>query len=141
MTLRGIEVRRLYSWRTVWTQCVVTAIKLWWLKKGWGSRLGDPQDVADDYSKQFINSEISIKKQHRLGSGEVMFENVEHTIADDSFVLDFDLVNKTNKKQSGITMGYDFCVNDDIIIGNDTRFLDEFKKELNFLQRQKGTSL
>lgn len=107
------------------------------IEKGEVVAFGDPQDVADDYSKQFINSEISIKKQHRLGSGEVMFENVEHTIADDSFVLDFDLVNKTNKKQSGITMGYDFCVNDDIIIGNDTRFLDEFKKGIELSAKAK----
>lgn len=107
------------------------------IEKGEVVAFGDPQDVADDYSKQFINSETSIKKQNRLGSGEVMFENVKHTITDDIFTLDFDLVNKTNTKQGGITMGYDFCVNDDIIIGNDTRFLDEYRKGIELAPRAK----
>ena len=107
------------------------------IEKGNVVAFGDPQEVADDYSKQFIESETSIKQQNRLGSGEVVFENVEHRIAEDSIVLDFDIVNKTNKKQSGIYMGYDFCVNDDIIIGNDTRFLEEFKKGTELAARER----
>jgi len=99
------------------------------IEKGEIVAFGDPQDVADDYSKQFIDSDLSIKKQNRLGSGEVVYENITHKITNDSVVLDFDIVNKTNKNQTGIYMGYDFCVDDDIIIGNDTRFLEEFKKK------------
>lgn len=94
---------------------------------------GDPQDVADDYSKLFIDSNLSIKERNRLGSGEVVYDNVAHKITHDSFILDFDIVNKTNKKQSGIYMGYDFCVNDEIIIGNDTRFLEKSKKGIELL--------
>jgi ABC-type polysaccharide/polyol phosphate transport system ATPase subunit len=108
------------------------------IEKGKIVAFGPPQDVADDYSKQFIDSDTSIKEQNRLGSGEVVYRNVEHNITDESFELDFDIVNKTNTKQRGITMGIDFCVNDDIIIGNDTRFLEEFKNGIELAPRAKS---
>lgn len=107
------------------------------IEKGEVVAFGDPQDVADDYSKQFIDSETSIKKQNRLGSGEVVYQNIEHKITDKEFILDFDIANKTGSKQTGITMGYDFCVNDDIIIGNDTRFLEDFKKGIELAPKAK----
>lgn len=101
------------------------------LEKGRVVAMGNPDEVADNYSKQFIiESDTSIKKENRYGTGEVVYEKMKQHITPQSFVLDFDIVNKTDSIQSGITMGFDFCVNGDIIIGNDTRFLPEYKEGL-----------
>lgn len=98
------------------------------LEKGEIVALGDPDEVAEDYSKQFIvDDENSIKENNRYGTGEVIYQNITHKQTKAEFILDFDIVNKTNKKLEGITMGFDFCINGDIIIGNDTRFLDDYK--------------
>lgn len=98
------------------------------LEKGKVVSYGDPGKVADDYSKQFIDeSDTSIKNGNRYGSGEVIYENLKHTITDEWFKLDFDITNKTKNQFTGITMGFDFCINNDIITGNDTRYLDEYK--------------
>lgn len=98
------------------------------LEKGEIVAFGDPEEVAEDYSKQFINdSGTAIKEDNRYGTGEVIYENINHKLTDKQFILDFDIVNKTNESLSGITMGFDFCINGDIIIGNDTRFMDDYK--------------
>lgn len=98
------------------------------LEKGKIVAMGDPDEVADDYSKQFIDeSATSIKQDHRYGTGEVAYENMTHVLTKDAFILDFDIINKTGNEQTGVTMGFDFCINGDIVIGNDTRFIDEYK--------------
>lgn len=98
------------------------------LEKGEIVAQGDPNEVADDYSKQFIvNDATSIKKKNRQGTGEVVYNKMNYEITDEWFVLDFDLVNKTNNNYEDITMGFDFCINEDIITGNDTRFLENYK--------------
>jgi ABC-type polysaccharide/polyol phosphate transport system ATPase subunit len=101
------------------------------LENGKVVAFGDPEEVADDYSKQFINTATSIKESNQYGSGEVAYENITYTITNRFLTLDFDVVNKTNSNQSGITMGFDFCINDEIVIGNDTRFIDEYKRGID----------
>lgn len=107
------------------------------LEKGEIVAMGDPDEVADDYSKQFIDESVtSIKEDHRYGTGEVAYESVVHELTDDWFILDFDIVNKTNTEQAGITMGFDFCINGEIVIGNDTRFMNKYKTGINLLPRE-----
>lgn len=98
------------------------------LEKGKVVAFGDPEEVADNYSKQFINTSTSVKESNQYGSGEVVYKNIAHTITDDWFTLSFDIVNMTKSKQTGITMGFDFCINDQIVVGNDTRFMDDYKR-------------
>lgn len=100
------------------------------LEKGNIVAFGNPDEVADDYSKQFIveteNSSL-INQKNRFGTGEVVYQNIEHKLTNDWFVLNFDILNKTDGDIKDITMGFDFCINGDIITGNDTRFMDEYK--------------
>lgn len=100
---------------------------------------GDPNEVADNYSTQFIvNNKTSIKEKRRFGNGEVIFDNMKFEIYGNLFQLEFDIVNKTNHLYNDITMGFDFCINDEIIIGNDTRFMEKYKDgfKLDALQRK-----
>lgn len=102
--------------------------------------IGDPNSVADEYSKQFINTEDTpeaTNDESRYGTGEVQYADIRHKLTKDSFVLDFDLVNHTDKDIDTITMGFDFCINGDIIVGNDTRFMNEYKKGIKLKARQK----
>lgn len=93
---------------------------------------GDPNDVADEYSKQFItNNPIAIKEKHRQGTGEVIYKDIQYKLTDDWFILDFDLVNKSKNDYKDVTMGFDFCVNNEIIIGNDTRFMEKYKSGIS----------
>jgi ABC-type polysaccharide/polyol phosphate transport system ATPase subunit len=91
--------------------------------------IGDPNEIADSYSRLFLgDSGTSITDQNRYGTGEVVFDNVNHTLTDDSLILDFDIINKTTINFSDITMGFDFCINGDIVTGNDTRYLEGYNK-------------
>jgi ABC-type polysaccharide/polyol phosphate transport system ATPase subunit len=108
------------------------------LEEGKIVAIGDPNEVADDYSKQFIaNSETSTKEVNRYGTGEVVYQDVKYKLTNEWFTLDFNIINKTNKRYDSITMGFDFCVNSDIIIGNDTRYLKEYKSGITLLPRAK----
>lgn len=108
------------------------------IEKGHIIKQGTPDDVADEYSKQFINEDNSIFKEgNRYGTGEVIYENIKHKITKSEFILDFDIVNKTDTDFDSVTMGFDFCINGDIIIGNDTRFLEEYKKGIELKARTK----
>lgn len=90
--------------------------------------IGDPDDVADEYSKQFIvDTETSTKEVNRYGTGEIVYENISYTLTDDLLTLDFDIVNQTKNNYDTVSMGFDFCINEDTIIGNDTRYLDQYK--------------
>jgi ABC-type polysaccharide/polyol phosphate transport system ATPase subunit len=108
------------------------------LEKGKIVLIGDPNEVADDYSKQFIvDTETSIKENNRYGTGEIVYQNVKYKLTKDWFTLDFDVVNKTENDYDSITMGYDFCINDDIIIGNDTRYLNDYKSGIQLGPKEK----
>lgn len=108
------------------------------LEKGKIVAFGDPEEVADDYSKQFIdNTTTSIKEKNRQGTGEVIYQNIKHELTDKWFTLDFDIKNKTSKKLDGITMGFDFCVDDDPLVGNDTRYLDKYKSGITLEANKK----
>lgn len=98
------------------------------VEKGKIIAAGDPNEVADEYSKQFITTNTtSIKKKNRHGTGEVVYDNLILNQDDEWLTLDFDIVNKSSSDYTDVTMGFDFCVNDEIVIGNDTRFMKEFK--------------
>jgi len=104
------------------------------LEKGKIVAFGEPDEVADDYSKQFIvetENSSSIKEENRYGTGEVVYQNIKHKLTKEWFTLDFDIVNKTKDDYDSITMGFDFCTNGDIIAGNDTRFLDGYKSGIS----------
>lgn len=99
---------------------------------------GDPDKVANEYSKQFIVETVtSSKKNNRFGTGEVIYQNMKYDLTKEWFSLEFDLFNKTNSSQEGITMGFDFCVNGDIILGNDTRYMDMYKNGISLAANEK----
>lgn len=99
---------------------------------------GDPNEVADSYSRQFIaNNQTAIKKKHRFGTGEVVYDNMQYDLSEDIFKLEFDIINKTDQAYGDVTMGFDFCVNDEIVIGNDTRFIGKYKNGLKLDAHQK----
>lgn len=108
------------------------------LDEGKITSFGDPNEVADSYSKQFISdNETSLKENSRYGSGEVIYHNMKHTLKKDFLVLDFDIINKTNNHFDSITMGFDFCINGDIIIGNDTRYIKDYKSGISLAAKAK----
>lgn len=108
------------------------------IEKGVVIAEGDPNEVADSYSKQFIvNKPTTIKKKNRYGTGEVVYENMQYDLQKDVFRLEFDIVNKTKQSYNDITMGFDFCINDEIVIGNDTRFIEEYKNGIQLDARKK----
>lgn len=93
---------------------------------------GDKDEVADEYSKQFLKeTNTVIKEKNRYGTGEVIYENIKHTLTKKYFILDFDVLNKTDNKYKDLTMGFDFCINNDIILGNDTRFIDKYARGIS----------
>lgn len=107
------------------------------IEKGEIIHHGTPVEVADEYSRQFIVSKqpTVMSKENRYGTGEVIYENITHKLAKDKLTLEFDIVNKTDTAHDGITMGLDFCMNDDIIAGNDTRHLKGFEKGITLSPR------
>jgi ABC-type polysaccharide/polyol phosphate transport system ATPase subunit len=104
---------------------------------------GDPDEVSEAYSEQFIDTSKSARTdevknkdgQIRRGTGEVQFENIKHTIKKEKFILEFDLRNTTDRSINTITMGIDFCVNTEIIYGNDTRYMDEYRHGITLDQK------
>lgn len=93
---------------------------------------GDKDKVADEYSKLFlINTETVIKKKNRYGTGEITYGDIKHKVTEDYFILHFSIVNNTGRGYDDITMGFDFCINGDIVIGNDTRFLDGYRNGIS----------
>lgn len=109
------------------------------LEKGHIVRQGTPDDVADDYSKQFIqNTEnASSKQNNRYGTGEVIYGTIKHEHTNEWLILDFNIINKTDNDYDSITMGFDFCINEEIIIGNDTRYLEGYKTGIALKRRSK----
>lgn len=100
--------------------------------------VGDPNEVADAYSKQFIKDTSTSKKEtNRYGTGEIVFENITHKLTKEWFYLEFDIVNKTAKNFNTITMGFDFCLNGEIIMGYDTRYMDEYKSGIKLAAHAK----
>ncbi len=98
---------------------------------------GDPNEVADEYSKQFLESTSTvIKEKGRFGSGKVKYKNIKKTYDEKYFVLDFDIVNQTKNDYDSITMGFDFCINGEIVIGNDTRFMEKYSNGVHLAPRQ-----
>lgn len=98
---------------------------------------GTPDDVADEYSRQFIQTDQSggVEK-NRFGTGEVVYSKFKYKLTKSNLVVDFDIVNTTENDYDSITMGLDFCVNEEIIIGNDTRYMEEFKSGISLLPKE-----
>lgn len=97
------------------------------LKDGNIIAFGDPEDVADEYSRQFIEHIEVEKEVVRHGTGEITFKDFHFKQTKKWFELEFDIKNNTDKQLSNIAMGIDFCINGDIITGNDTRYLEDYK--------------
>ncbi|MCL2652243.1 MAG: ABC transporter ATP-binding protein [Propionibacteriaceae bacterium] len=88
---------------------------------------GDPDQVASAYSRQFITqSEMSTDTDMRYGTGEVVIENVSHRLAEGRFVLDFDLVNKTDHDRSDLAVTFEFVTGGVVALGNSTRFVEPY---------------
>lgn len=99
---------------------------------------GSPEDVADKYSMQFINNEVQPERagNKRYGTGKVTYEDISFEYSEKQFILDFDITNNTDEDINSITMGFDFCVDGQIVFGNDTRFLTEYKNGIELFQKK-----
>lgn len=98
---------------------------------------GTPDDVADKYSMQFLNRASGHQEANRLGSGGVIYKNIKHELTKDKLIIDFDIENQTDIKQDGITMGFDFFVDDVMVFGNDTRHIKEYKSGIDLQGKEK----
>lgn len=105
---------------------------------------GSPESVSSNYSKQFITNDVepaknskSFVKTNRYGSGKVTYDNIKFELDEKQFVLDFDIVNNTDELIDTISMGFDFCVDEETIMGNDTRFLPEYKSGIALGSKEK----
>ena len=102
------------------------------IEKGKIVSYGNKDEVADEYSKQFIEkTENSIIAKNRYGTGDITIENVDYKLSDNIFTLKFNIKNNTDKRQNRITIGMDFCINGDIVLGNDTRFMKQYKNGIS----------
>jgi len=89
---------------------------------------GDPDQVATEYSRQFITeSETSITSETRYGSGKAVIENVSKTLAEDSLVIDFDIVNRTSSDCVGLKVDIEFVTNGVVTLGNSTIHIDPYR--------------
>lgn len=98
---------------------------------------GTPDEVADAYSMQFINTGKRETNPHRFGTGDVVYENIKHTLDKDKLVIEFDIANKTNKAQEGIIMGFDFFVDGEPVFGNDTGHIKNYEKGIRLEGKEK----
>lgn len=101
------------------------------------TKSGTPDEIADAYSMQFIDTATKNTSAHRFGSGEVVYENIKHTIAREKLIIEFDIVNQTDEKQDGIIMGFDFFVDGEPIFGNDTGHIENYKSGINLAAKEK----
>ena len=94
-------------------------------------KIGKPSVVADEYSKLFISEQDTniknVKRKH-YGTGEVVFKNIKYKLDKEKLALDFDIVNKTINTYKDVSIGIDFCINDEIIAGLDTLYLKDYEK-------------
>ncbi len=97
---------------------------------------GTPDEVANAYSMQFINTVTKKTESHRFGSGEVVYANIKHALSRDKLVIDFDMINKTGQRQEGIIMGFDFFVGGEPVFGNDTGHIDGYKAGVQLAARE-----
>ena len=89
--------------------------------------VGDPDEVASGYSRQFITqSETSTDTETRYGTGEVVIENIAHKLADGRFVLDFDLINRTDQDYSDLGVAFEFVTGGVVALGTSTSFLEPY---------------
>lgn len=99
------------------------------IERGEIVHMGNPNIVADDYSELFLKdaktTDNNKSDEKRLGTGEVRFGNITHKLTRDNLVLNFDIKNNTDGDCDGITMGFDFTINQEIIAGFDTRFVED----------------
>ena len=89
---------------------------------------GNPDEVADEYSELFLDQKVLVNKdgRKRTGNGDIRFANFTKKLDKKYLTLDFDIENKTGKKFTDITMGFDFTVNKEVITGFDTRYTRDF---------------
>jgi ABC-2 type transport system ATP-binding protein len=98
---------------------------------------GTPDEVADAYSMQFLNTTTKKTTAHRFGSGEVVYEKIDHVLTKEKLVIDFNIVNKTDINQEGIIMGFDFFVDGDPVFGNDTGHLANYNTGILLASKEK----
>lgn len=91
---------------------------------------GEVDDVSDEYLKLFMNKKSNLMHDEtaRWGSGEVVFENIAYKLSDEKLIVDFDLVNKTNEDFSGLNIGINFHVEDQLVGGNGTKYVKGYEK-------------
>lgn len=99
------------------------------------TKIGNPDEVANAYSMQFINvgPEDTQSSGARYGSGEVTYENIRHTLTKKHLTVEYEIVNNTKQAQVGIIMGYDFFVDGEPIYGNDTGHISKYKSGIKML--------
>lgn len=96
--------------------------------------LGTPEDVADSYSAQFIKKQSLITEDSsikRYGTGTVTYNNLRYKLSKKFFTLEFNIKNNTSKNIDSIALGFDFCVDSATVLGNDTRYMDDYKSGIS----------
>lgn len=98
---------------------------------------GTPDEVADAYSMQFVNTTSNRAVANRYGTGSVMYERIRHELTKEKLVIEFDIVNKTNAAQEDIIMGFDFLVDGEPVFGNDTGHIEGYKSGISLSSNER----
>lgn len=91
---------------------------------------GDTDIVANEYLKLFSDkqSPLVINETDRWGTGEIVFQGIKHKVTDQNLVLDFDIVNQTDKDfNQGVEVGIDIYSDGNLVTGNNTRWADGYR--------------
>lgn len=110
------------------------------IEKGLVMHAGSADAVATEYSKLFLPADKKDKDEQnkdRFGTGEIIFANIKHQYSQKDLTISFELHNTTQKTQEGIAVGFDFYHNNQLVTGNGTKYLQEFKKGLVFAPNEK----
>jgi ABC-2 type transport system ATP-binding protein len=106
------------------------------IEKGVVTHEGTAAEVADEYTKLFLPKQETEQEQDdktRFGTGEVVFENISHVYNSENLAIEFDIRNTTHDIKEGVTIGFDFYVEDEIVTGNGTKYLESFPSEVTLV--------
>lgn len=99
---------------------------------------GDPEEVAEDYSRLFLDEGAQKdNNEKRYGNGEIKYINIEKKLTKDSLILDFDIKNYTDKQFNRIKIGIDFLAMGEVVSGFNTTYIDKYKRGVVIMPHEK----
>jgi ABC-2 type transport system ATP-binding protein len=110
------------------------------IEEGLITHEGAASDISKEYLKLFMDkkSDLVLNEKDRWGSGEVVFENITHTVSDDAITIDFELHNRSDKQfEKEIQVGFDIFNEDTLVGGNNSKYLKPYASGISMQPKQK----